>query len=61
MKYTSDVIKSAVAVGFKPDVKNGSRSVRMYICHQCKNLSMMKFRMAGTRWNACKCGYRKEF
>jgi hypothetical protein len=61
MTYTSDVIKSAIAVGYKADLNSGKKSVRMYICHACKEIAMMKFRQGGLRYNACKCGYRKKF
>lgn len=61
MAYTSDVIKAAVAKGFRPGLVSGQKIVRLYICHKCKDKSMIKAYDGTRRFNACKCGYRKEF
>ena len=61
MTYTSDVIKNAVAAGFKVDLISGQKIVRLYICHKCKGKTMIKARRDSWRYNACRCGYRKSF
>lgn len=61
MAYTSDLIKKAVDAKFRPGTVSGQKIVRLYICHSCKQKSMMKFYDGTRRFNACKCGYRKEF
>ena len=60
-KWTSDVIQSAVANGFKLGLVSGKRIVRLYICHSCKAKTMVKAYKGKNRYNACKCGYRKSF
>ncbi len=61
MAYTSDVIKKAASKGFVALCGKGKKSVRFYICHQCKGVTMLKVRNAAKEtWYACKCGYRKK-
>ncbi len=59
--YTSDLIKNAVATGYKPGLITGKKLVRLYICHKCRCKTMVKFYMGKLKYNACKCGYRKRF
>ena len=59
--YTSDIITKAIDAGFRPGLISGKKLVRLYICHLCKEKSMAKFYDGTRRFNACRCGYRKEF
>lgn len=59
--YTSDVIKGAVAAGYRVGLVSGKKIVRLYLCHKCKQKSMVKAYNGTKRYNACKCGYRKPF
>lgn len=61
MAYTSDVIKNAIAAGYRAGLVSGKKIVRLYICHSCKEKSMVKFHNGARGFYACKCGYRKEF
>ena len=52
-KYTSDMIKAAIATGF---THLGGRGLK---CNGCKNKSSArKFKKNGNTMIACKCGYR---
>jgi hypothetical protein len=61
MTYNSDIIKNAVAAGYRAGLVSGKKVIRMYICHTCKGKTMMKFYNGTLRFNACKCGYRQKF
>ena len=61
MIFTSNVIKNAVAAGYKVGLVSGQKIVRLYICHKCKKKTMIKAYNGTKRYNACKCGYRKSF
>lgn len=61
MTFTSDIIKNATAAGYRAGMVSGKKIVRLYICHKCKEKSMVKFYNGTTRFNACKCGYRQKF
>jgi hypothetical protein len=61
MTYVSDVIKNAIAAGYRAGQVSGMDIVRLYICHACKGRTMMKFYNGTLRFNACKCGYRQKF
>jgi len=61
MTFTSDVIKNAAAAGYRAGMVSGKKIVRLYICHSCKEKSMVKFSNGTTRFKACKCGYRQKF
>ena len=59
--YTSNVIQAAIEKGFRPALVSGKRIVRLYICHACKKKTMFKAYGKDRNFNACMCGYRKEF
>ena len=61
MTFTSDIIKNATAAGYRAGMVSGKKIVRLYICHKCKEKSMVKLYNGTTRFNACKCGYRQKF
>lgn len=53
-KYTSDMVKEAIANGYK---HTGGRG---FVCKGCKSKnSMRKFTKNGHITHACKCGYRR--
>lgn len=61
MTFTSNVIKNAVAAGYKVGLVSGQKIVRLYICHKCKKKTMIKAYGDKKHYNACRCGYRKQF
>ena len=57
--YTGDVIAAAHKVGYSVVQQTGKKIVRLFLCHACKEKSMIKAYMKGkAAWYACKCGFR---
>ncbi len=60
-KYVSNMLKAIIDAGYKMFHITGQKVVRLYLCHSCGNLTMVKAYNDTDRWNACRCGYRSRF
>lgn len=59
-KYTSDMLQAIIGAGYALFQKTGQRVIRLYLCHSCGQLTMVKAYKGAKRYNACRCGYRSR-